>query len=149
MRPMICKIALSSSAILQQASRWAVSNNAHMGNARDAVVREVEQMLVDLDMKPSPFAKEAGVATTTLTRFLGNEDAPLLSTSTLVKLREARDRILAERGTAPNLSHLTKNAKKRALIARLLALPDDQVVAFENAIESTPQAPTRKPDDAA
>lgn len=72
MRPMICKIAIPSSAILQQAPRWAVSNNAHMGNARDAVVREVEQMLAELDMKPSPFAKEAGVATTTLTRFLGN-----------------------------------------------------------------------------
>jgi predicted transcriptional regulator len=115
-----------------------------MVNARDAVVREVEQMLDQVGMKASPFAKAAGLSTTTLTRFLANPGAPVLSTSTMVRLRDARDRILAERGATPDLSNLTKNAKKRALIARLLALPDDDLAAVENAIQGIPEAPPRK-----
>lgn len=101
-------------------------------------------MLDQVGMKASPFAQAAGVATTTLTRFLSKPDAPLLSTRTLMQLRAARDRILAERGSAPDLSHLTKNAKKRALIAHLLALPDDDLVAIEDAIKGAPETPPRK-----
>lgn len=140
MTPILCEIALSASAILQHALPAPISNNAYMKNARDAVLREVEQMLADVDMKASPFAREAKVATTTLTRFMSNSASPLLSTSTLVKLRETRDRLLAARRATPNLNHLTKNAKKRALIARLLAVSDDQLVAIEDAIERAPKA---------
>lgn len=105
-------------------------------------------MLAEVGLKASPFAKKAGVATSTVTRFLANADAPILSTSTMVKLREARDRLLLERG-APNLDNLTKNAKKRAIIAALLAASDDQITAFEDAIKRAPQtkAARRKGDD--
>lgn len=106
-------------------------------------------MLHQVGMKPSPFAREANVATTTLTRFIDKSDGPILSTLTLMKLREARDRIVAARAGDPDLSQLTKNAKKRALIARLLALEDDDLVAVEDAIKRAPKSPARKRDHGA
>jgi predicted transcriptional regulator len=118
-----------------------------MVNARDEVVRQVEQMLAQVGMKASPFAKVAGLSSTTLTRFLKNPHAPVLTTSTMVKLRDARDRILATRGSTAHVSQLTKNAKKRALIARLLELPDNDLVTVENAIKSIPKATARERDD--
>ncbi len=93
-------------------------------------------MLMNLEMKASPFAKAAGIATTTLTRFLTNEQAPVLSTSTLVKLRETRDRLLRERKVYPNLDQLTKDPKKQAIIALVLRASDDQIVSLEKAISA-------------
>lgn len=120
-----------------------------MPTARDVVILDLKRMLAEVGMRPSPFAKEAKVATTTLTRFLREPDAPLLSNTTMAKLRVAHERLLTERQSGPRLDHLTKDAKKRALIARLLAASDDQVVAIKQAIDSLPKvAPTgRKLDD--
>jgi hypothetical protein len=80
MQHTVCKIAQSASAILQRAIPAAVCNYAHMVNARDEVVRQVEQMLAQVGMKASPFAKVAGLSSTTLTRFLKNPHAPVLTT---------------------------------------------------------------------
>lgn len=96
-------------------------------------------MLAEVGMDASPFAKAAGVSPSTVTRFLRHEDASILSTTTMMKLRAARDRLISERALPPDLKNLTKNAKKRAIIARLLAIPDDEVPALEEAIERLPK----------
>lgn len=120
-----------------------------MRSAREAVLKEVQEMLDQVGMKPSRFAREAKVATTTLTRFIDKPDGSILSTLTLMKLRETRDRIVAARAISPDLSQLTKNAKKRALIADLLALEDDDLVAVEDAIKRAPKPLARKRDHSA
>jgi predicted transcriptional regulator len=104
------------------------------------IVQEVERMLAEVGLKPSPFAKEAGLLPSTLTRFLKNDDAPLLSTTTLMKLRQARDRLLAARGAGSlDLEQFAKNPRKRAMLAMLVKAGEDDLAAIENAIKSIPK----------
>jgi hypothetical protein len=128
---------------MRRACAAGASNNAHMSDEPARVLDELERMIADVarfGVSPSAFAKRAKVAQTTVNRFRRDpEGQPLMKAVTLARLRAAHDAILAESAASPYLQQLTKNAKKRALIARLLTLDDAQLRAIEEAIDRIPE----------
>lgn len=111
-----------------------------MPNPREIVVAEIESMLADTGLTASALAREAGLATSTLTRFLAEENASLLTMRTMIKLREARAAIVARRAASPSLQDLLKQADKGALIAELLAVPEADLRAALDTVKRRGEA---------
>ncbi len=111
-----------------------------MRSHRDIVVAEVRKLVAETGLTPSALAREAGLATSTLTRFLAHENAALLSTRTMMKLRETRDAILARQSAALSVQSLLTSGYNRALIAELLAMPEKELRAALDQVKRSKPA---------
>jgi lambda repressor-like predicted transcriptional regulator len=132
----------------------SVSNNAHMTDQAARNLAELKRIIASVKkhgVSATALARKAGVAQTTINRPLGNKTKHVIKEVTLERLRAAETEIIASGTASPYLQHLTKNAKKRAVIARLLTLTDDQVATIEEFIHGLPKPPAAsgEPDDVA
>jgi len=60
-----------------------------MEPSRAQIISWLKTIMAERQEKPTAWARRAGIAQSTLTRFLANDDAPMLSTRTLSKLAHA------------------------------------------------------------
>lgn len=101
--------------------------------------------MAETGLSKSALALKSGMPSSTLTRFYRNEDAPLLTTRTMERLRATRDRIVAEIETMlPEMKDLPHGHDKRALAAEVIHMNAAEMTAVRKALAEVRAAAAAK-----